>query len=298
MIPFTAVVVTHNSAAELAELLDSIDSHLDPRPELIVVDALSSDDSAAVARGRARLIELGQNPGFGAAVNAGVAQARSDVTVLLNPDVVLQGAGLATLAARARGRRALLVPRLLNLDGSVQRSAHPLPGRVAALVPALVHPRALPGPLRRAADPWRSQRTRMVGWAIAACVAAPTALLRGLGPFDPDQFLFYEDMDLCLHARAQGIPTELHPDVSLVHAGAHSTRVAYAGEPLATLARRRREVVEARLGPRARARDDLAQGVTFATRAASRAVLRRPASRERAQLAALIEARRRSSQPG
>jgi len=50
-------------------------------------------------------------------------------------------------------------------------------------------------------------------------------------------------------------------------------------------------VVGQRLGRRALALDDLAQGLTFATRAAARLVLRRDAARERAQLAALREAR-------
>jgi len=41
---------------------------------------------------------------------------------LLNPDVELLDDGLLRLVAEARSRRALLVPRLLNADGSIQRS--------------------------------------------------------------------------------------------------------------------------------------------------------------------------------
>jgi hypothetical protein len=63
--------------------------------------------------------------------------------------------------------------------------------------------------------------------------------------------------------------------------------VLRGGEPFALLARRRRDAVESALGPRARALDDLAQLVTFATRAAARAALGRDAGREKAQFAAL-----------
>ena len=288
---FSAVVVTHDSARELGDLLDSVDRHLEPSPRLIVVDTASSDDTLAVAEGRAEVIELGDNPGFGAASNAGVARVSEEVTVLLNPDVSVLDAGLGRLAERARSRRALLAPRLLNADGSVQRSAHPLPGRAGTLLPALVHPRVMPRPLRVRADPWRSDTARVVGWATAACLAAPTDLLLELGPFDPGQFLFYEDMDLCLRARAAGAPTELHPDVALRHAGAHSTGPAFGGEPYDLLAARRREVVGARLGRRALMIDDLAEGLTFATRAAARTLLRRDASAERARLGGLLKAR-------
>ena len=104
----------------------------------------------------------------------------------------------------------------------------------------------------------------------------------------PRPFLFFEDLELCLRAAAAGVPTELHPEIALRHAGGHSTGPAYDGEPHALLARRRREVVGARLGRRALALDDLAQGVTFATRA----IAHRGRERERAQLRALIHARR------
>ena len=171
-----------------------------------MVDAGSADDSAQVASARARTIELGHNPGFGAASNAGVAAAGAPVTVLLNPDVVLLDNSLATLARDASSADALLVPRLLNPDRSIQRSAHPLPGTARALLPALVHPRLLPRGPRLAADPWRSEARRRVGWAIAACVAAQTRILLELGPFDPEQFLFYEDMDLCLARPRARVP--------------------------------------------------------------------------------------------
>ena len=127
--PFTAVVVTHDSARELTTLLDSIDRHLRVPPQVIVVDTASSDASADVARDRAELVALDHNPGFGAASNEGVARAATDVTVLLNPDMELLDDGLARLAELAGSRRVLAVPRLLNPDRSVQRSAHPVPGR-------------------------------------------------------------------------------------------------------------------------------------------------------------------------
>jgi GT2 family glycosyltransferase len=286
----TIVTVLHDSAGDLRRLLASLDA---VRPPVVVVDAGSTDDGPQVARDwGAEVLEAG-DVGFGAANNLGLARVQTPVTVLLNPDIVVGDAVvLDDLVRHARREDALHVPRLLNPDGSVQRSAHPVPGRMAALLPALVHPRALPEPARTAADPWRARRSRPVGWAIAAAVAARTDTLRRLGPFDPGQFLFYEDLDLCLRARTAGVPTILHPDLALEHRGGHSTAPAYGGEPHELLARRRRAVVAANLGPRAAALDDAAQALTFATRAAGRAALRRPAGRERAQLRALLRARR------
>jgi GT2 family glycosyltransferase len=268
---FAAVVVIHDSARHLAALLASIERHLraDP-PQVVVVDSGSRDDGAVIARAAgAEVIALDANPGFGAANNAGLGRATHPVTVLLNPDCELVDGSLAALANRAAAAKpdALLVPRLLNADGSIQRSAHPLPGTPAGLVAALWPPRAMPRSLRERYEPWRAARPRRVGWAIAACVVARTDLLRRLGPFDPDAFLFYEDLDLCLHARAAGAPTELRPEVRVVHHGGHATGPALGARAIDVQARRRREVVGARLGPRALALDDAAQALTFGARA-------------------------------
>jgi N-acetylglucosaminyl-diphospho-decaprenol L-rhamnosyltransferase len=98
-------------------------------------------------------------------------------------------------------------------------------------------------------------------------------------------------MDLCLRARAAGVPTVLDPTVRVGHLGGHATRRAYGEEPHALLAQRRRAVVRTNRGRAALARDDLAQALTFAGRRLARRALGRPAAREAAQLAALMEAR-------
>jgi N-acetylglucosaminyl-diphospho-decaprenol L-rhamnosyltransferase len=281
-VSFTIVTVLHDSAPELRRLLPSLREHLPPDAQIVMVDSGSSDDGPALARAAgAEVVVLEGNPGFGTASNAGVAAARHAVTVLLNPDCELLDAGLSELAGRAAGCEALLVPRLIEADGALQRSAHPLPGGPMALVRAVLPTRALP-------QPHRARRPRRVGWAIAACLAARTPLLRRLGPFDPDAFLFYEDMDLCLRAHAAGVPTVLHPEVVVRHLGGRSTAREFGGEAFELQARRRREVVGARRGARALRYDDGAQALTFGLRAA----VGRERGRNVAALHALRAARR------
>lgn len=246
------VTVIHDSAEHLRRLLASAVSHLDS-PQLIVVDTGSSDNGAPLARAAgAELVDLPGNPGFGAANNAGLERVAHDVTALLNPDVELRDGGLLALARAAREHDALHVPRLLNTDGSVQDSVHPVPGSPRDLARAVT-----PGPLRRRIGEARP------GWAVAAAVVGRTQTLRALGPFDPAAFLFYEDLDLGLRAREAGIATVLHRDVALVHAGSHST----GPEDVDLQVRRRREVVGARLGDRARRRDDAVQLLEHGLRA-------------------------------
>jgi N-acetylglucosaminyl-diphospho-decaprenol L-rhamnosyltransferase len=290
-VSFSAVIALHDSEAELRVLLASIDAHLPEPPQLVVVDSGSRDGGADLAGEHgADVVALAGNPGFGAACNAGLERARHDVTVLLNPDCELVDASLSELAALARAHPGgLHAPRLLDVDGSVQRSVHPLPGTLGTLIPALVHPPLLPRALRERAEPHRAQTARTVGWAIGACLAAATATLRGLGPFDPAVRLFGEDMELGLRARALGIPTVVHPGLRVRHTGGHAT--LRGGEPFEAIARRRRQAIAATRGACALAVDDVAQALTFATRAAGHAIAGGDAARPRAQLAALRKAR-------
>jgi GT2 family glycosyltransferase len=289
---FAAVIVLHNSARELTALLESIDAHLAVRPQVICADSGSSDDGADVARNwGAEVVVMDGNPGYGAANNAALELVREEVTVLLNPDSLLIDGSIVRLAEIARASRALIAPSLLNDDRTVQDSAHPLPGGLDGYLAALTVPRFLPTKLRNRLQPFRSTTRTEVGWAIGACLAAKTSLLRQLGPFDPADFLFAEDLDLCLRARALGIPTIFDPSVSLVHSGAHTSRGELKQERFDLQARRRREVILQQLGEGALRRDDRTQALTFTARAA----LGRDPSRNKMLLAALRSAQNRSS---
>jgi N-acetylglucosaminyl-diphospho-decaprenol L-rhamnosyltransferase len=292
-VSFSVVVVLHDSEPELELLLRSVATHLPERPQLVVVDTGSRDGGVALATVHgAEVVQLPGNPGFGAACNAGLERARHDVTVLINPDCELLDPALALLADLAGAYPgALHAPRLLDPDGTLQRSAHPLPGTLGSLLPAVVPPAWLPWALRVRVEPYFALHSRTVGWAIGACLAAATDTLRRLGPFDPSVHLFSEDMELCLRARAAGIPTILHPRLRVRHRSGHAT--LRDGEPYELIARRRREAIAATRGRRALAVDDLGQGLTFAGRAIAHGVIGGDAARPRAQLAALRRARRR-----
>lgn len=214
----SVVVVSHDSHDHLARLLPTIDDSA----EVIVVET-------GRTRGDA-VIHLPDNPGFGAANNRGIEEATQPITALLNPDVLLPPAALQRLARAAEQTEALHVPRLRGTDGAIQDSVHPLPGTPVTWLRAIT-----PGPIRRRLG------ERAQGWAVAAVMVARTDTLRRLGPFDPRIHLFYEDLDLCLRARALGVPVKLHPDIEVTHIGGHST----GAEDIALQVRRRREAVGA-----------------------------------------------------
>ncbi|MFL5826956.1 MAG: glycosyltransferase, partial [Thermoleophilaceae bacterium] len=292
------VTVTHNSEGDLPRLLDSAARHL-PGARVVVVDSGSTDRSAELARERgATVIELDENAGFGRASNAGLREVSEPVTVLLNPDVELLDSSLALAADEvARDPQRILGPLVLLPDGERQDSAHAAPGSAAELLKALLPPAALPRPIRRRVEPWRSAGPRPAGWLVGCCLVARTDTLRSLGPFDDRLFLYAEDTDLGLRTRERGIEQWYWPGARVLHRAAQSSARAFGGEPFELLARQRRAVLAMRLGPAALRRDDIAQALTFTSRGALKTLLGRDASRERAQLRALRAARRRAPEP-
>jgi GT2 family glycosyltransferase len=284
------VAVTHNSRRDLVRLLRSLQRHL-PSAPVVVVDSGSDDDSVVVAREAGAEVLSLDNVGYGAAANAGIARCSAEVAVVLNPDVELVDDSLADLVAQVQPDR-LYVPLVLFPDGRRQDVAHNGPAGWSDVAIALGPPAALPPPLRRRVQPWRDRQPRRVDWPVAACLVARTETLRRLGPFDPEIFLYAEDLDLGLRAREAGIETWFWPAARVVHHQSHATTKAFGGEPFERLARQRHNVVARRLGERAAARDDALQALTFANRVALKRLLGRPADREREQLAAVRRARR------
>jgi len=99
-----AAVVPHWNRRDLLQaLLANLREQTRPFDEIIVVDNGSEDDSVAVAeRAGARVIRLKSNLGFAPAVNRGIAATDADWIAILNNDVTLDPAWLASLLAAAQ----------------------------------------------------------------------------------------------------------------------------------------------------------------------------------------------------
>jgi N-acetylglucosaminyl-diphospho-decaprenol L-rhamnosyltransferase len=288
---FSIVIVTWNSADELAALLTSLAAHLDTDYEIIVVDNSSSDDSVAIAeswQGRRSVIRLNTNVGFGAANNVGVRMAQAPVVVMLNPDTLVLDASISRLVQLAAKTGALCGPELRTQRGARQPSAAPLPGGWETAVVAIAPAAALPRSIRYRCEPWRSPQTLEAGWLNGACIASRRDVLLTLGPFDERLHLYSEDMDLGLRARAAGVPSVFAPDVaSVVHLGDRSSGRRFADAGLALSIRNRRRVVRWRRGA-ARERYDFAgQCVYHVLRYGVKRLLRRDFTRERQWLTAV-----------
>jgi len=96
----SAIVPVWNGREHLARLLDSLDAQTLGASEIIAVDNGSTDGAPDLARARgARVIAMGSNAGFAAAVNRGIREARGEWVAILNSDVELASDYFALLTA-------------------------------------------------------------------------------------------------------------------------------------------------------------------------------------------------------
>ena len=253
MLPFTAVVVSYNSAAVLPICIDALREHLTP-DQLLVVDNASTDASVTVAREHgADVIMNHVNGGFGAGCNLGARSARNGLLLFVNPDVCITSVNAVKLQELAARRPlGLIGPRMLLAEDSEHhepslRKIVPWPCHIAreALGPVLPH--EISGRLRASLDfPVRRS------WLWGALVLAARTEFLGMGGFDERLFLYYEDQELSIRYKRHGLPLSVTDAVAGRHAGGGSSGATGAPRavPRAASAMSSIELVGITHGPR------------------------------------------------
>ncbi len=189
----------------------------------MLVDNGSSDDSVELARRElpeVKVLELGENLGFGPALNRAVAAHPADGVILLNNDAEPEprfvealleglGAGVDAVAGVLLQERA---PELIDSAGVVADATlmgfdylHGEPAEVAV----------------GAADP--------LGPTGGAALYRRAAF-EAAGGFDERIFLYYEDLDLALRMAAGGGRCRLAPEARALHAYSASLGAASAAK--------------------------------------------------------------------
>ncbi|MCA3564557.1 MAG: glycosyltransferase family 2 protein [Methylocystis sp.] len=199
----TAILVTYNSAAVLAEAQASLPAGT----AALVADNGSTDDSIAIAEAAgAKVIRNGVNLGFGKANNIGLRAALTEWVLLLNPDARLEAGFLEAMeqAVAMRPDAALLVPAITTSRGPFRKWS------------SILTPQGFEG---RAIAPG----IRSIGFASGGVLLARRDALRAIGGFDEDIFLYFEDDDLSRRALDAGHEILLVEGAKATHIGNVST---------------------------------------------------------------------------
>jgi N-acetylglucosaminyl-diphospho-decaprenol L-rhamnosyltransferase len=220
----SVVVVMHNALPWIEPCLESVRDE-----EVIVVDNGSSDGSADIVREQlpgARLIEQ-ENLGLAAGWNRGMAAASGRYFLILNSDAWLTEGSLRRLVAFAdeHSEAAIVGPRLLNPDGSLQRSVRGFP-TLWRLATEYLFLRKL-APRSQALNAFYAagfdhNEVREAEFLMGACMLVRREAVDQVGPLDESFFLFSEETDWAYRFRQAGWKVLFFPGAECIHVGGAS----------------------------------------------------------------------------
>ncbi|HEU0247162.1 MAG TPA: glycosyltransferase family 2 protein [Gaiellaceae bacterium] len=224
-----AVVVTYDALPWIEQCLESLRG-----VETVVVDNGSRDGTVDLVRKRfpeVRVIEA-ENRGLGAGWNIGLHATGSSYALLLNADAWLRPGALDRLVdfADTRPRAAVVGPRLLNPDGTLQRSVRGFP-TLWRLATEYFFLRKL-APCSSALNAFYAggfdhDDVRDVEVVMGACMLVRREAVEDVGYSDEDYFLFSEETDWCYRFRRAGWEVVFFPGAECVHVrgAAHGGRL-------------------------------------------------------------------------
>jgi len=225
---YGVVVVSFGSHDELATFVESLD-HSTHRPtNIVVVENGPTLPPLTALADITTTLHRSDNPGYGGAINAGVAHLDNDLEWVLisNPDVVLEPEAIRALMAVAQSSPTIgaVGPALVNPDGSIYPSARAVPslsvGTGHALFAALWPANPWTASYRGTYD---STTPRPCGWLSGACLLVRRSAFDAVGGFDEGYFMFMEDVDLGMRLGTAGWSSVYVPEARAEHTVGHST---------------------------------------------------------------------------
>jgi N-acetylglucosaminyl-diphospho-decaprenol L-rhamnosyltransferase len=218
------VVVTHDALPWLEQCLESVRGI-----PTVVVDNDSGDGTAGFVRERfpaVRVIEQ-ENLGLAAGWNRGIEATDGRYVLILNADAWLTEGALEQLVSFANSRpdAAVVGPRLLNPDGSLQRSVRGFP-TVWRLATEYYFLRKL-APRSRVLNAFYAggfdhAQVREADFVMGACMLVRRGAIDEVGGLDESFFLFSEETDWCYRFHQAGWKVFFFPGAECVHVGGAS----------------------------------------------------------------------------
>jgi hypothetical protein len=230
------VIVNWNAGALLYDCLSSFAAAAADAVKLdgiTIVDNASSDGSVDVAATLAdrlpvRVIRNSRNMGFAAACNQGAAGTQADFLLFLNPDTILRPGCLEGpaqyLADPAHRGVGIVGVQLIDATGTLTRSCARRPGAAAMIGQSLGLDRLMPSFCRpHFLAEWSHDETREVDQVSGAFLFVRRSTFETLGGFDTRFFVYFEDLDLALRARARGFASVYLATAQALHRGGGTT---------------------------------------------------------------------------
>ncbi|OGE32002.1 hypothetical protein A2631_02695 [Candidatus Daviesbacteria bacterium RIFCSPHIGHO2_01_FULL_44_29] len=219
MLKLSIVIVNFNAGNFLLECLSSVKQVINEADvSVYIIDNASSDDSAKTAKQEFPEFNFILNPenlGFGKGNNLALEKIKEGYILLLNPDTKLEKGVISKMLEfmEAHLEVGISTCKIVFPDGRLDLTAHrgfPTPWASFKYYflkdDSLYHLRQMDMSGPHEVD------------AIAGAFMLTRAdVLKKVGLFDEDYFLYAEDIDLCFRIKEAGFKVVYVPSVSIVH---------------------------------------------------------------------------------
>lgn len=228
------IIVNYNTTALTRACIQSVIQFTSIPIEIILIDNGSVDRSIEQLTGEFQALKLilnHENKGFGAANNLGIKQAKANYAFLLNSDTLLVsdavGKFLKFMEDPNHQHIACCGGSLVSPAGTPQIAYGNFPSLAevfASLGPGIVYKNYYKKQLSSGVKVYKSKPHR-VDYISGADFFVRKSVLKEVGLFDEDFFLYFEETELAFRIQNKGYVSFVLPDVQIIHleGGSHST---------------------------------------------------------------------------
>lgn len=221
----SVIVVTFNSGSTIKKCLEQLT--LPDNLEVILVDNNSNDNTIEEAKQfpEIKLVQNKENLGFGKANNIGADSSSGEYIFFLNPDCVIEKETIEKLANFLDQNKdvAVVGPKLVNQDGSLQREMSPFP-TLSSEILVLLRLHRLPFLENIVYPDYDYQKTQSAAHLMGSALMIRRAVFEKVGGFDPDFFLWFEETDLLKRIKDAEFKIVYYPEAQVTHLIGQSTK--------------------------------------------------------------------------
>ena len=221
----SVVIVTHNHEQYIEKCIESLIPEVKQvNGEIIVVDNLSDDDSAAIAQKypSVKVLINDKRRGFSENNNAGMSHAQGQYILLINPDTEILSGALKKLIAFMDNHPhvGMCGAQLFFPSGEVQLSPRKFPNLKSFI--------ARRTPFRRFLQnsAWNKSHLMAnvvhsepvaVDWLLGACMFIRREVIETVGPLDEGFYLYVEDIDWAKRMHQNNWQVFYVPQAKIIH---------------------------------------------------------------------------------
>ncbi|MBU0474046.1 MAG: glycosyltransferase [Bacteroidetes bacterium] len=234
MIDISIIIVNYNVKEFVKNLLYSLQKALDNfTSEIIIVDNASSDGSVPDIKEKfdyVNVIANKENIGFGKANNQGLQIAKGKYIVLLNPDTIVREDTFTKLIEfmKATPNAGMVTCKVLNPDGSLQLACRrSFPGPWVSFTKIIGLSKLFPKSKLFAKYNLTyldENKINEVDAVSGSFMVFTKEVYEKVGGFDPQFFMYGEDLDLCYRVQQAGYKVFYVPETEIIHYKGESTK--------------------------------------------------------------------------